>query len=493
MGQYDSLRRRKDQRENRGYPLGEDGHGTISPIPRNPVMGAVSDAAGGVRSFLNKAQIPEPVPLVGGMGAGDLLVGEAPEEYDRWAYGFHPFKDKNVPGYAGVRGIPEIQEQRAGPLTDALFMGADATGVGMGVRGMARAGTRGVQRGFNKAISDTGQDVSRRQFVKNAGIIGAGTAAASAVPDLLKGLTRTVAKAAPSPVTAATRAASKFKVGSIAEMARTFRRINSERNLGRAGPHSKSTNTPEYKAELARLQKIEDDLSPDARRNYDEDFPQGGDDGWGPDMEDYLDEQYMEATGGEYKNPFMDRAESPRPSVIFKNKTEKQAWLDSKKKYEAELLEYRAANPEYSHLPTADEYNKSYNDITIPHEIGSGKGQIKGYRADRAKLEAAHEADFGMLSNERVGKLLDEGGTYTDPLTGNKAVKIRGFENQRGQFQWESPSGQRAAHQHWLPDYVPDNEINIYTPDGRRMPEKFMGDPELRRKFLESPEPELPF
>ena len=116
----------------------EERYGTIAPTPRNPYVGAAADAAGGLRQFLDKAQVPEAVPLIGGQGVGELLVGQAPEEIDRWSYGMSPFVDKNVPGYSGLRGVPEIQTKRTGPLADTLFLGADATGVGMVFRAQGK-------------------------------------------------------------------------------------------------------------------------------------------------------------------------------------------------------------------------------------------------------------------------------------------------------------------------------------------------------------------
>jgi hypothetical protein len=145
----------------------EDRYGTISATPRNPYVGAAADAAAGLRNFGNKARVPEVVPLLGGQGVGDIVVGQAPEELDRWAHGMSPMVDKNVPGYAGLRGIPDVQSKRASAVADTLFLGADATGVGAGVRALGKAGVNSVVWGFNNAINDTARDENRRRFVKN--------------------------------------------------------------------------------------------------------------------------------------------------------------------------------------------------------------------------------------------------------------------------------------------------------------------------------------
>jgi hypothetical protein len=188
-------------------------HGVIAPIERSPYIGAASDAASGVRTFLNKAAAPvvryatRYAPQTPDVPVGDFLVGEAPEELDRWAHGFTPFKDRNAPGYSGLR-IPEIQEKRAGPVADTLFLGADVAGVGAGTALLGKAGLRsaGQQLGqqFQRTVSDEAMDPSRRKFIKNAGIVGAGATAAAATPDIVKAGLRAMK---PSGTTAATRVA----------------------------------------------------------------------------------------------------------------------------------------------------------------------------------------------------------------------------------------------------------------------------------------------
>ena len=48
---------------------------------------ALADALRGARDTANKARVPEFIPLIGGEGAGDMLLGKAPEGADRLAYG----------------------------------------------------------------------------------------------------------------------------------------------------------------------------------------------------------------------------------------------------------------------------------------------------------------------------------------------------------------------------------------------------------------------
>lgn len=57
-----------------------------SPIQR-PWAKSVASALRGVRDFADKATIPESVPLIGGSGVGEMLMGQTPEGFDRVAYG----------------------------------------------------------------------------------------------------------------------------------------------------------------------------------------------------------------------------------------------------------------------------------------------------------------------------------------------------------------------------------------------------------------------
>ena len=49
---------------------------SITPTGQESVTGGIADLLYGTRGFLDKAKVPEPVPLIGGMGAGELLVGD---------------------------------------------------------------------------------------------------------------------------------------------------------------------------------------------------------------------------------------------------------------------------------------------------------------------------------------------------------------------------------------------------------------------------------
>jgi hypothetical protein len=113
-----------------------DPRGTISAAPRNPIMGGVADFVRGVRTLANQYEIKEFVPLLGGMGVGDLLVGKSPEELEQWAYGNSPI---TMPPSGTGGYIPIVKTGRKEQLLDTMFLGMDAVGLGKsaGVAGRA--------------------------------------------------------------------------------------------------------------------------------------------------------------------------------------------------------------------------------------------------------------------------------------------------------------------------------------------------------------------
>jgi hypothetical protein len=114
----------------------------MKPTPRNPLLGGVSDFVRGVRDLANQYEIKDWVPLLGGMGVGDLLVGKSPEEIEEWAYGNAPMR---VPEMSNV---PIVKTGRKEQLADTLFLGLDAAGLGKGLGAAARV-TKGLPVGMS--------------------------------------------------------------------------------------------------------------------------------------------------------------------------------------------------------------------------------------------------------------------------------------------------------------------------------------------------------
>jgi hypothetical protein len=127
--------------------------------PRNPAMGGVADFVRGVRDLANQYEIKDFVPLLGGMGVGDLLLGKSPEELEEWAYGNAPMR---IPEMSNV---PIVKTGRKEQLMDTMFLGVDAAGIGKGagVAGKAAAKSLGP-----KAAEMAGDFLQNQGLILNA-------------------------------------------------------------------------------------------------------------------------------------------------------------------------------------------------------------------------------------------------------------------------------------------------------------------------------------
>ena len=116
-------------------PYADRGYGEFKEIQRNPVVGSIADFVRNVRSLADQYEIKDWVPLLGGMGVGELLIGKAPEEIEEWAYGNAPMR---VPE---MSNIPVMKTGRGEQLADTAFVGLDAAGItkGLGVIGKGAA------------------------------------------------------------------------------------------------------------------------------------------------------------------------------------------------------------------------------------------------------------------------------------------------------------------------------------------------------------------
>lgn len=127
-------------------------------------------------------KLPESVPLIGGMGVGDLIMGETPEMTEDWAHGFPPWKGQGM----GAQVKPEAIDYVGVPMAGA----AGALG--------HRVATNTLRRGAGQSIEGA-TDASRRKFLGQMGAAGA----VMAMPDLLRRYTDDVV------VDAATKVAPK--------------------------------------------------------------------------------------------------------------------------------------------------------------------------------------------------------------------------------------------------------------------------------------------
>lgn len=68
--------------------------GTAGPIPTvNPNVAKLADMLKAAKSYANQYYVKENVPLLGGTQLGDFLLGQAPEEVQRWGQGDYPLRD----------------------------------------------------------------------------------------------------------------------------------------------------------------------------------------------------------------------------------------------------------------------------------------------------------------------------------------------------------------------------------------------------------------
>ena len=129
---------------------------SLTPIQQNRIGGGIADILYGTRDFLDKAKAPEKisfsprfqflekksqdrdvrVPLIGGMGAGELFIGDAPEEAENLSYSNFPFfmpatnrKAMGLP-IRPIDYLPQLKPDRKQSFADLLFVGLDTLGLG---------------------------------------------------------------------------------------------------------------------------------------------------------------------------------------------------------------------------------------------------------------------------------------------------------------------------------------------------------------------------
>jgi hypothetical protein len=162
----------------------------MRPTPQNRGLGALAKGLRRAREGLNYVPLPE---VLGG-GAGNLLLGESPEEVEAWSYGSSPFKENPSASIIPI----EVRPGREQRLLDTAFLPAAEA------YGLAKLAGAGVRRGVQGALAGATQK-GRREFLKKAGQAAAGTAAVASAPDLVRNVGKEVA---PTAAKTAVRAAS---------------------------------------------------------------------------------------------------------------------------------------------------------------------------------------------------------------------------------------------------------------------------------------------
>jgi hypothetical protein len=79
--------------------------GTVGPIPTvNPNVAKIGELLNAAKTYANQYYVKDYVPLIGGTQLGDFLLGQAPEEVQRWGQGDYPVRNPSeVTGTGGNR------------------------------------------------------------------------------------------------------------------------------------------------------------------------------------------------------------------------------------------------------------------------------------------------------------------------------------------------------------------------------------------------------
>lgn len=93
-----------------GYAKG----GEMKAQKQNENLGKLAEFLSRMRGAGNEYSVPSWVPLAGGTGAGDMMLGKTPEEIENWSYGNAPMQ---VPE---MSNIPQFKRGRAQSFTDAI-------------------------------------------------------------------------------------------------------------------------------------------------------------------------------------------------------------------------------------------------------------------------------------------------------------------------------------------------------------------------------------
>lgn len=208
----------------------------LSATPRNRFVGGLADLLKEGKAYANKTSFPQSFPLVGGMGLGDLFMGEAPSLVDDISYGGLGAIVRGGNRATGGLGTYTLDKRTA----DLGLLGADAYGIGkLATLGSARAG--------NRLLSGVYNPNRREMMKKTAALSGAGLAAA-AIPATVRAV-RAVGKGTDN---AAVQTAKKYKYNTLDEyMDDVMTRAQDEGNIRTSEMGFSGKEADEYSTEFA--------------------------------------------------------------------------------------------------------------------------------------------------------------------------------------------------------------------------------------------------
>jgi hypothetical protein len=176
-----------------------DNERDVWQTPRNTGIGAIADMLAAGKRGLNYVQLADLLgsPMLAGtavrrnlasgnegLGVGDLLLGQAPEEVDRWSYGDSPFYEQHYGFNPTLR-----PDRRANILDTTLLPVGEAVGA---AKLMGRGATKAADKaGITSLLKDSAPaveatDKGRRAVLKGLAAVPAAAAAAHVAPKLFE-------------------------------------------------------------------------------------------------------------------------------------------------------------------------------------------------------------------------------------------------------------------------------------------------------------------
>jgi len=270
----------------------------LQASPRNS-LGYLADILHSVKGFGDKASVPNFVPLIGGTGLGELLMGKSPELMDDMSY--NPSSairgGNRATGGLGTYTL----DKRSADLGMTL---ADVLGLGVGT-------TKLAGKGATSLIDSVGTNLSRREFMKKAGALGAGAAATVATPAVLRSFVKeaehVAPKAAAHVVDNAAVSTVKHKYNSLAEY---LDEINTRSSHVFDGPNRAYRAQDEIARDLLHSDEVMYNVAKDHKRHVELEFAD--------------DPQAMG-----YSQKLLDRLEEFSPKAKAEMKAFKQSHMDN--------------------------------------------------------------------------------------------------------------------------------------------------------------------
>lgn len=209
--------------------------GELKASPRNSLLGLFSDTLRPVRDFGDKAHIPDWVPLLGGSGIGELLMGKSPELLDDLSYNLS----------SGIRG----GNAATGGL-GTLTLDKRSADLGMTAADVAGLSAFALRKALKNSLTDTVKE-SRRQFMfgKNEGL---GKATPESLVDTSKPIADGIDAVSSIPVDRRTFLKGAAAAGAAASLPTMLRKFGKEggETAAKAAEHTVdniATNATKYK------------------------------------------------------------------------------------------------------------------------------------------------------------------------------------------------------------------------------------------------------